>query len=306
MTGVVGKVRLKLARRKAAEAFRAGCKGFDDRCVPFGLVCRARLRAEAAASVAIWLAAAVAFAMACVACVPLAAFADELPSISYDGATHELAASGDGGSDLFANFKGLMPGDERDQDVAVRVTNATGAVRVYIQAQVDGATAKALEPVSLSVSGGDDAAQGASGATGGLPAQGSAGSVFGGRALVAAFDGSGTATLKLHLNVPTSVGNELADAQRDVCWEVIVEDESGEYASGSGGAMDSNSGSGGNEGLNSGNGSDQSAGFPFGMFSKTGDGPMEQIIGWLVLLACISVVMFIAAKAAYDRGGKKK
>lgn len=306
MTGVVGKVRLKLARRKAVEAFRVGCKGSDDRCVPFGFAYRPRLRAEAAASGAVWLAAAVAFAMACVACVPLAAFADELPSISYDGAAHELAASGGGGSDLFASFKDLMPGDERDQDVAVRVANATGAVRVYIQAQVDEATAKALEPASLSVSGGDGAAQVASGAIGGLPAQGSAGSVFGNKVLVAAFDGSGAATLKLHLSVPTSVGNELADAQRDVRWEVIVEDESGEYANGSGGATGGNGDSGGDEGLNSGNGSDQSAGFPFGMFSKTGDGPMEQIIGWLVLLACISVVVFIAAKAAYDRGGKKK
>lgn len=81
--------------------------------------------------------------------VPEKAFAADVPTASYDASTHEAAISHAGeNGDLFANFKGLMPGDERDQDVNVQVGNARGTVRVYVQAFVDDASANLLEDVS--------------------------------------------------------------------------------------------------------------------------------------------------------------
>lgn len=59
----------------------------------------------------------------CVLCfvVPAKAFAADVPTASYDASTHEATISHAGeNGDLFANFKGLMPGDERDQDVNVQ------------------------------------------------------------------------------------------------------------------------------------------------------------------------------------------
>lgn len=152
--------------------------------------------------------------------VPEKAFAADVPTASYDASTHEAAISHAGeNGDLFANFKGLMPGDERDQDVNVQVRNARGTVRVYAQAFVNDASANLLEDVSLSVRSGDGAVVG----------DGSVGSVFSQPVLIATFDKPGAETVRLHLSVPVSIGNEAADASCNVKWIVTFEDESGEY-----------------------------------------------------------------------------
>ena len=93
--------------------------------------------------------------------VPEKAFAADVPTASYDASTHEATISHAGeNGDLFANFKGLMPGDKRDQDVNVQVGNARGTVRVYVQAFVNDASANVLDDVSLSARCGNDAVVG--------------------------------------------------------------------------------------------------------------------------------------------------
>lgn len=155
---------------------------------------------------------------------PASACAAETPSIAYDGNTRQLTVSGveapSGGVDLFPAFKDLMPGDTREQPIKIEAKGVQGQVSIFVRAVVDEDTARALEPISLT------AAVGA-GPSSGLLETGTPASVFAETAKVATFASDGNATLDLRLSVPTSVGNELADANKTVRWEITAEDDSG-------------------------------------------------------------------------------
>lgn len=152
--------------------------------------------------------------------VPARAFAD-IPAISYDGNTRQLTVSGATGSsgepDLFPAFKDLMPGDVREQQIEVRATGVKSQVHVFVRAVVDHETAHLLSPITLTVSAGD--------ASDGWLQTGTPGSVFVYPTQVATFTSDGSTVLNLQLSVPTSVGNELADANKAIRWEITAEDD---------------------------------------------------------------------------------
>lgn len=156
---------------------------------------------------------------------PSSAYAVDAPSIAYDGNARQLMVSGveapSGGLDLFPAFKDLMPGDTREQPIKIEAKGVQGQVSIFAHAVVDEDTARALEPITLT------AAMSAGPSSGSLEA-GTPGSVFAETAKVATFAADGSATLDLRLRVPTSVGNELADASKTVRWEITAEDDSGE------------------------------------------------------------------------------
>lgn len=156
---------------------------------------------------------------------PASAYAVNTPSIAYDGNARQLTFSGMeaplGGVDLFPAFKDLMPGDTREQPIKIEAKGVQGQVRIFIRAVVDVDTARALEPISLT-------AAVSAGPSSGMLETGTPASVFAQTAKVATFAADGNATLDLRLSVPTSVGNELADASKTVRWEVTAEDDSGE------------------------------------------------------------------------------
>lgn len=156
---------------------------------------------------------------------PVSAYAADAPSIAYDGNARQLTASGveapSGGIDLFPAFKDLMPGDTREQLIKIEAKGVRGQVSIFVHAVVDEDTARALEPISLT------AAVGA-GPSSGVLETGTPTSVFAETTKIATFATDGNATLDLRLNVPTSVGNELADASKTIRWEITAEDDSGE------------------------------------------------------------------------------
>lgn len=152
--------------------------------------------------------------------VPARAFADT-PAIAYDGNARQLTVSGATGSseepDLFPAFKDLMPGDVREQRIEVRATGVKSQVRVFVRAVVDHETANILSPITLTARVGD--------ASAGWLQTGTPGSVFAYPTQVATFTGDGSAVLNLRLSVPTTVGNELADANKTIRWEITAEDD---------------------------------------------------------------------------------
>ena len=217
----------------------------------------------------------------CVLCfvVPAKAFAADVPTASYDASTHETTISHAGeNGDLFANFKGLMPGDERDQDVNVQVGNARGTVRVYVQAFVNDASANVLDDVSLSARCGNDVVVG----------DGPVASVFSQPVRIATFDKPGAETVHLHLSVPVSIGNEAADASCNVKWIVTFEDESGEYTALGGG-------------LSGGGSSDDILG---SVFSKTNDQARFMVIIAAALVATCAAAIGISHRRE-GRYGKR-
>lgn len=151
---------------------------------------------------------------------PVRAFADA-PAIAYDGDARQLTVSGATGSseepDLFPAFKDLMPGDVREQRIEVRATGVKSQVRVFVRAVVDHETANILSPITLTARVGDTSA--------GWVQTGTPGSVFAYPTQVATFTGDGSTVLNLRLSVPTTVGNELADANKTIRWEITAEDD---------------------------------------------------------------------------------
>ena len=156
---------------------------------------------------------------------PTSAYAADTPSVDYDGTARQLTVSGveapSGGVDLFPAFKDLMPGDTREQSIKIEAKGVQGQVSIFVRAVVDEDTARALEPISLT-------AAVDTGPSSGLLETGTPASVFAKTAKVATFAVDGNATLDLRLSVPTSVGNELADASKTIRWEIMAEDDSGE------------------------------------------------------------------------------
>ena len=151
---------------------------------------------------------------------PAHAFADT-PTIAYDGNARQLTVSGatgtSGESDLFPVFKDLMPGDVREQKIEVRATGVKSQVRVFVRAVVDSETAHLLSPITLTATLGDTSA--------GWLQTGTPSSVFASPTQVATFTSDGSTVLNLQLSVPTSVGNELADANKTIRWEITAEDD---------------------------------------------------------------------------------
>lgn len=161
-------------------------------------------------------------AIVCIAAfaAPAHTFADT-PAIAYDGNACQLTVSGASGSsgepDLFPAFKDLMPGDVREQQIEIRTTGVKSQVRVFVRAVVNQETADMLSPITLTATVGD--------ASAGWLQAGTPGSVFAYPTQVATFTSDGSTVLNLQLSVPTSVGNELADASKTIRWEITAEDD---------------------------------------------------------------------------------
>ena len=158
------------------------------------------------------------------------AYAAGAASISYDGARDELAVTGASGAvgstDLFAAFKNVLPGDTLVQEVDIDFTNVSAPARLYIQADTANLTAEqraALEQMTLSA-----AFDGT-----GIVAEDTAAqpqAVFAADAPVpvAQVEGNASATMRLTLQLPTSLGNELMTlGDVHLPWIITVEEEDG-------------------------------------------------------------------------------
>ena len=135
--------------------------------------------------------------------------------------SRQLTVSGatmsSGEPDLFPAFKDLMPGDEREQQIEIRATGVKSQVRVFVRAVVDHETTHLLSPITLTAAVSDASAD--------WLQAGTPGSVFAHPTQVATFTSDGSTVLNLQLSVPTSVGNELADANKTIRWEITAEDD---------------------------------------------------------------------------------
>ena len=163
-------------------------------------------------------------ATALVATPAMAAEGD--PTITYDAAENVLTV-GEGASatDLFAAFKGVVPGDSITQDVNIDLRNVSAPTRLYVRAdtsRVPQATIDALSSgVTLTAS--FDVAEGVvSEATSGSPTEAFA-SEDG--VLVATVTAPTATTMHLTLAVSTEVGNEISGLEAEIPWIITVEEE---------------------------------------------------------------------------------
>lgn len=131
------------------------------------------------------------------------------PTLVYDGQARTLTILNATETDLFAGLKDLMPGDTATQQIDLQARNLRGPAALYLRAECADETAQALAPLTLTVSA--NGRQVDSGPAGGSEALQKG-------VLLYQFQDDATVPLQVQLQVPVTVGNELAAAQHSLQW----------------------------------------------------------------------------------------
>lgn len=146
-----------------------------------------------------------------------AALAEEA-AVRYEGGAEKfvfLPGSSYSDSDLFANFKGVMPGDVIEQKITV--SNKTGKqVRIYLRAEaVTQADRDFLDQLRLTVTSGQtEIFEGTAGEQDGLSQN----------TLLGTFKKDGSVELTATLTVPIELGNAYMGREGTVPWTFLVEE----------------------------------------------------------------------------------
>ncbi len=154
--------------------------------------------------------------------LPVSAYATENPQIIYDDAQKKFSLENTDGSNLFVGFNPVMPGDELSVTVKVGVKNIGNKTANLYLGSLDEAIPDAMKNVILKVE--------VAGVTISENALGKA-LADGTRVKIGTFTKDELKDVKVTLKIPTSIGNELADAQQIVHWEWIAEVSDGTNAS---------------------------------------------------------------------------
>lgn len=139
-------------------------------------------------------------------------------SVSFEGGAEEfvfLPGSSHSDSDLFENFKGVLPGDVRTQRITVK--NSTGKqVRIYMRAEpVSAADRDFLGQLKMKVESGNSAI---------FEAAASETAQLTGNTLLGTFKQNGSTGLTVTLTVPIEMGNEYMNRKGTVPWTFLVEE----------------------------------------------------------------------------------
>lgn len=148
------------------------------------------------------------------------------PSVIYDGASKRLYGTNITDGELFAAFKGLIPGDTREQHFKLVAQNLERPATVYLRSECDEATRAALAEtqVVISVDGREVARKGFHEVSSASLSEG---------VKLASFSADGSKTVTVRLEVPTSVGNELMDTAHQIDWVFVVQEDGGSGQNGS-------------------------------------------------------------------------
>lgn len=146
------------------------------------------------------------------ACLATTALAAE-PTVTYSGNSGNFVFAPE---NLFADFKGVMPGDTLTEQIEVK-NNANNKVDVKIYMRALGATENAdfLNQLTLTVKQGEtvlfsDKADQTAGLTNWKP--------------LGTFKSGSKTTLDVTLEVPITMGDEFQDAIGELQWEFLVEE----------------------------------------------------------------------------------
>ena len=157
--------------------------------------------------------------VACLALACVTAFADGLPTVDFTGEENEFVFTPES-TDLFSNFKGVMPGDSLEQQILIR-NSSDMTVNIYLKAlPVDPADAEFLSYFTLTVNNGESEIFNA-------PAneQGGLADDDGFGVLLGQFAAGAEITLDLSLNASLEMGDEFQNAVGTITWVFSVEEE---------------------------------------------------------------------------------
>ncbi len=137
------------------------------------------------------------------------------PTVSYNGREKSFVFVNTEETDLFPDFKEVVPGDVIAQEIEVRGDHITAATDFYLRAEVEEGAA-IPESVLLHVYLGEKLISSSFLSDEKALAQ---------EVHLCRMEKDGTAKLTAVLEVPTSVGNEISDMQQKVKWIFTVQEQ---------------------------------------------------------------------------------
>ncbi len=138
------------------------------------------------------------------------------PIIKYDGKKADITFENVNNIDLFNGFKGVMPGDKRQQDILIKAKPINREASFYIKAECDKKTQELLKDVKLTIYKDDKKIL-------------DNGMIFD-QIKLGTFDPNEEISLKLLAQFPLSLENEVANKQLHVKWIITVQEDGKEIA----------------------------------------------------------------------------
>ena len=138
-----------------------------------------------------------------------------LPAVRYDGQEKEFMILNTQGTDLFGEFKDLVPGDTVTQSILLQFDNISRKTDLYLRAETaDGSGLP--ENIRMKVYVADRVIS-----EGDLNSQ----ETFTENTLLYEFTKSEEVKIKVVLEVPGEIGNEIADMRKEIRWIFTVQEE---------------------------------------------------------------------------------
>lgn len=137
--------------------------------------------------------------------------AADIPEIVYHGQQHHFSMTGTDHSDLFTNFKNMMPGDSVAQEINIRTKGLTRETSILLRAECADEDKKVLEQLRFHVE--QDGKKIADSYLIQSPA------------LIGTFRSDSRYKLKVILEIPESMSNDIANKNYHIKWTFIAQED---------------------------------------------------------------------------------
>lgn len=138
-------------------------------------------------------------------------FGAESPKITYDGQHHEFIMKNMEHSDLFVNFKSLMPGDKVTQDISIQTKNIKQETTLLLKSEYDQKFKKNLEKLQVHIEKNGKII--------------SSSFSINEPIVIGKFKKDSLSNIKVVLEVPVSVTEQITDEKYHIKWTFIAQED---------------------------------------------------------------------------------
>lgn len=140
------------------------------------------------------------------------------PTVKYDGKTASVTFENVSGTDLFGGFKGLMPGDEREQEILLKAKPVGREASFYLKAECNDEARELLKDVTMNLYADHK--------------QVLENGVIFEQVKLGTIGDKEELPLRAAIKIPLSLGNEIAGKEFHIKWTITVQEDGKEIASG--------------------------------------------------------------------------